>query len=132
MTYVQTILFGADETQGIVAVEAGESKAVVYVREEGKITEVCEPFTAWLQLLHILSSSLSSPNLVTYRIILFPHPTADEPRQTYRAHSQRQETARLGGNGRPHPVARPGIKYDLYQKGLSLKYVTTVWVFNRP
>ena len=44
----QTILFGADETRGIVAVEAGESEALVYLREGSDVTLVREPFAPWL------------------------------------------------------------------------------------
>ena len=48
MADVQTTLFGADETPGIVAVEAGEAEAVVYIRKCDKITVIREPFTPWL------------------------------------------------------------------------------------
>lgn len=48
MVNTQTTLFGADETQGIVAVEARESEALVYLRQGEDITLTCEPFTPWL------------------------------------------------------------------------------------
>jgi len=48
MVDTQTILFGADPTQGIVAVEVGESEALLYIRRGDKLVERREPFTPWL------------------------------------------------------------------------------------
>ena len=48
MADTDTILFGADPTEGIVAVEVGESEAVLCVRRGGKLTETREPFSPWL------------------------------------------------------------------------------------
>ena len=48
MVDTQTILFGADPTEGITAVEVGESEAVLYIRQNGKVVEAPEPFAPWL------------------------------------------------------------------------------------
>lgn len=48
MVDTQTILFGSDPTERIVAVEAGESEAVLYIRRDGKVIETHEPFVPWL------------------------------------------------------------------------------------
>jgi DNA polymerase elongation subunit (family B) len=49
MTHTRTILFGANPTEGITAVEVGESEAVLYIRSaSGELTETREPFTPWL------------------------------------------------------------------------------------
>ncbi len=48
MVDTQTILFGCDPTERIVAVEAGESEAVLYIRQNGKVIETREPFAPWL------------------------------------------------------------------------------------
>ncbi|HUV04187.1 MAG TPA: DNA polymerase domain-containing protein [Armatimonadota bacterium] len=58
MADAQTILFGADTTQGIVAVEVGESEAAVYIRQGNHVTEAREPFTPWL----ILSQAQDVPS----------------------------------------------------------------------
>ena len=43
MVDTQTILFGMDPTAGIVAVEVGESEALLYIRRNGKLAEIREP-----------------------------------------------------------------------------------------
>ena len=48
MADTQTILFGGDPTERIVAVEVGESEAVLYIRENGKVIETREPFAPWM------------------------------------------------------------------------------------
>ena len=50
MADTQTILFGADPTERIVAVEVGESEALLYIRSASgeQVAEVREPFTPWL------------------------------------------------------------------------------------
>jgi DNA polymerase I len=48
MTDTQTILFGADPTEGIVAVEAGESEALLYIRRGTEVFQKREPFTPWM------------------------------------------------------------------------------------
>ncbi len=58
MADTQTVLFGADPTQGIVAVEALDSEAVLYIRECDKVTEKREPFQPWL----IVSDRQSIPD----------------------------------------------------------------------
>ena len=50
MADTQTILFGADATEGIVAVEAGESEAILYIRRGAQVEETREPFAPWLLL----------------------------------------------------------------------------------
>lgn len=50
MNDTQTILFGADQTTGIVAVEVGDAEAVIYIRHDGKVTEQREPFAPWMLL----------------------------------------------------------------------------------
>ncbi len=48
MNETQTILFGSDPTEGIVAIEAGESEAELYIRRNGIVEKRVEPFTPWL------------------------------------------------------------------------------------
>lgn len=48
MTDTQTILFGADPTQSITAVEARETDAILYIRSGDTVTEQYEPFCPWL------------------------------------------------------------------------------------
>lgn len=48
MADAQTILFGADTTAGIAAVEAGESEAILHVRRDGRLAKEREPFAPWL------------------------------------------------------------------------------------
>ncbi|HEY3297748.1 MAG TPA: hypothetical protein VGK34_03745, partial [Armatimonadota bacterium] len=50
MNDTNTILFGADSTPGIVAVEAGESEAVLYIRSGNSVSEIREPFAPWMLL----------------------------------------------------------------------------------
>lgn len=48
MADAQTILFGADTTEGIVAVEAGEKHVTLYYRKGDNVTSEQVPFTPWL------------------------------------------------------------------------------------
>jgi len=48
MADTQTILFGADPTQRIVAAEAGEAEAILYIRRDDTVSMAREPFTPWL------------------------------------------------------------------------------------
>lgn len=43
-----TILTGADPTEGITAVETGEEEAIVYVRTGGSVRQARVPFSPWL------------------------------------------------------------------------------------
>jgi len=51
MVDIQTILFGADPTEGIVAVEAGEREAIVYIRKGSRLYQKRELFTPWMLVL---------------------------------------------------------------------------------
>lgn len=44
----QTILFGADSTERITAIQVGESEAVLYIRDNSGIRTQREPFRPWL------------------------------------------------------------------------------------
>ena len=44
----QTILFGQDPTEGIVAVEVGESEATLYIRRKDEVVQERVPFSPWL------------------------------------------------------------------------------------
>ncbi|MDH7480555.1 MAG: DNA polymerase domain-containing protein [Armatimonadota bacterium] len=48
MVDTQTILFGSDSTEGIVAVEAGETEVELYIRRHGVVEKYTEPFSPWL------------------------------------------------------------------------------------
>jgi DNA polymerase elongation subunit (family B) len=48
MLDTQTILFGADPTEGIVAVEVVETEARLHVRRDGRLVEEREQFSPWL------------------------------------------------------------------------------------
>ena len=49
-TESETILFGADPTEGIVAVEVGESEATLYIRRGEEVVRETEPFAPWMLL----------------------------------------------------------------------------------
>ncbi|MHB1000139.1 MAG: DNA polymerase domain-containing protein [Armatimonadota bacterium] len=48
MADTQTILFGANQTSGIVAVEALESEVILYIRRSGRSSNARIPFNPWL------------------------------------------------------------------------------------
>jgi len=48
MIDVQKILFGKDDTPGIVAVEVSDFQATVFIRREDSISKSVEPFAPWL------------------------------------------------------------------------------------
>ena len=48
MNDTQTILFGADGTERIVAVETEESEAVLFIRSGDRVEAVREPFAPWM------------------------------------------------------------------------------------
>ena len=48
MSDARTILFGGDSTEGITAVEVGETQATMYLRTGGEVVRETAPFSPWM------------------------------------------------------------------------------------